>query len=65
MKLDSCLRFKNVKLCFLVDQQVVTAVAQVFAVVRVQSLAWELLHAMGEAKKKKKKKKKNVKLRET
>ena len=53
LKLDSCLRFKNVKLCSLVDQQVVTAVAQVFAVVRVQSLAWELLHAMGEAKKKK------------
>ena len=32
----------------------VTAVAQVTAVVQIRSLAWELLHAKGAAKKKKK-----------
>ena len=31
---------------------IVTAVVQVAAVALVQSLAWELLHAKGEAKKK-------------
>ena len=37
-----------------------TAVAQVAAVARVRSLAWELLHTVGAAKKKKKKKKKSL-----
>ena len=31
-----------------------TGMAQITAMARVQSLAWELLHAMGAAKKKKK-----------
>ena len=38
------------------EGSIVTAVARVTAVAQVQSLAWELLHAAGEALKKKKKK---------
>ena len=46
----------NQKWCcwsFLVAQQIVLAVALVIAVAQMKSLAWELLHAMGTAKKKK------------
>ena len=42
---------------------IVTAVAQVTAVVQVQSLGWELLHALSTAKKKKKKRKEKKILR--
>ena len=38
----------------------ITAVALVTALARIRSLAWELLHAQGEAKKKKKPKHKNI-----
>ena len=41
---------------------IVTAVAQVTAVVQVQSLGWELLHALSTAKKKKKKRKKDFEM---
>lgn len=39
------------------EPSIITAVAQVAAVVQVRSLTWELPHTMSEAKKKKKKKK--------
>ena len=40
------------------EPSIITAVAQVAAVVQVRSLTWELPHTMSVAKKKKKKKKK-------
>ena len=42
---------------------IVTAVAQVTGMMQVQSLAWELLHAVDAAKKKERKKKKEKRKR--